>query len=88
MAIKKTVLTASGLTVDAAYCRTALPTLTSKESMRFDLACFNVSPEANPTPAVVFSFECSYEMDSNKNIFEQAYLHIKSLPEWADAVDC
>lgn len=88
MAIKKTVLTASGLTVDAAYCRVSLPTLISKVAMQFDLACFNVSPEANPTPAAVFSFECAYEMDSNKNIFEQAYLHVKSLPDWAGAVDC
>jgi hypothetical protein len=32
-------------------------------------------------------FECSNNLNSG-NIIEQGYMHLKTLPEFADAVDC
>lgn len=34
------------------------------------------------------AFEYSVNLNSENNFIKQAYLHLKSLPEFADAVDC
>ena len=88
MALRQDITTDYGVTVPACYCRVESITFGAKDAAVASVDCFNESPEANPVAVKRFVFPFSYEMNSNKNIFEQAYLHIKSLPEWVGAVDC
>ena len=85
MALKKTITTASGLTADNAYIRVENPKLVGKSAVEFEAVCY-VSDKHT------LAFDRTrhtgpYDMNG-ANPFEQAYTHLKSMPQFADAVDC
>lgn len=83
MAIKNNVELQNGITVDGAYCRVENVEAT-KEKLTFSLRHY-VS-----TDKPFFSedrFECAHDL-GGKNVFIQAYTHLKSLDVYKSSVDC
>jgi hypothetical protein len=82
MALSKTVETPQGFTATGAYHRVDNVTLT-KTKLVFVLLS-HVQPDK---PAFADkAYECAYELAS-ENPIRQAYLYLKTLPEWANAAD-
>ncbi len=82
MALQKTVIF-KGITLDGAYLK--IQSFSgSKELLKFDLATHSRAGEQAITVA---SFEMPYSIEG-ANPIKQAYDHLKSLPEFAGAVDC
>lgn len=84
MALEKTVKTAQGFDAKDAYHRVEFVRLLKKDEM-----AFNVRAYKNATEVTAFSdasYACSYNIDGS-NPIKQAYEHLKSLPEFADAAD-
>lgn len=83
MALKKTVTTASGITVEGAYHRVENITHISKSSIEFKIRSY-VNPGLMPFDEQAFS--CAYDIDG-QNVYAQAYSAVKSalMP---GAVDC
>lgn len=88
MALKKTITTVNGIEVADAYHKVVNPYIIDKATLCFQLESFNISPESHPIPVAKQSFTTEFDMHSLLNIFQQAYSHVKSIPAWADAVDC
>ena len=84
MAIKKTVATETGLTANNAYIRITNISITNKEHAVANLS-FGVDETAMPFQHKTIPF--AYDLQGN-NAWKQAYTHIKTLPEYQDAVDC
>ena len=84
MAIKKQVTTPHGFTVADAYHRVEDATIIGKTKMNFSLKVYK-----DPTKEAFHSssFACAYDLEG-ANPFKQAYDHLKTLPEFAGAVDC
>ena len=85
MAIQlKTVTTKYGIDANDVYVRVENVSLPDKNTIIF-LACLyakqNFPPFANP------QFSCHHEVEG-ENVLKQAYLHLKTLTEFADAIDC
>lgn len=83
MAIQKTTQTQFGLSAENAYHRVENVTLQTKDTIYFSVRSY-VSVE-NP----FFNeemYSCSYDI-AGQNPIQQAYEHIKTLPEFADAAD-
>jgi len=82
MALQKTI-TFKGITVSGAYIK--IQSFSgSKELLKFDVATHSRSGEQTLTVA---SFEMPYSIDGS-NPIKQAYEYLKTLPEFAGAVDC
>ena len=83
MAIQTTVNTSSGLSITDAYCKIAEVSIT-KNSVTFALQVF-----ADKTKTFVIEnvFTAPYDLEG-PNPIKQAYEYLKSLPDFADAVDC
>jgi hypothetical protein len=71
------------LSVTNAYCRVSVASV-SKTAISFLLAR---SATAESDPLVVTEYSAPYEL-MGENPIRQAYLHLKTLPEFANAVDC
>ena len=84
MALKKTVVTAHGLTVADAYHRVESVQLPSKNEMQFVVRSY--ADQSKPFFAEK-SFGCAYDL-IGANPIAQAYNHLKTLPEFAGATDC
>jgi hypothetical protein len=84
MALSKTINTPHGITVTDAYHRVEGLELLSKSQARFQLRAY-----ANTTKAAIDdkAYVMAYDLGGD-NPIRQAYLHLKTLPEFADAVDC
>lgn len=82
MALQKTVKTVHGLTATNAYHRIENMTL-NKSEMRFDLRSYS---DVNAPPFGFVHCFCAYNLNG-ENPIRQAYLYLKTLPEWADAAD-
>jgi len=84
MALKKTVLTASGLQAIDAYHRIEQVQLLSKNTMSFNVRSYLTSekPKFNEV-----NFSASYSLDGS-NPIKQAYEYLKTTPEFAGASDC
>jgi len=84
MALSLTTETSFGIKVDDAYYRVEGVSLLSKTSMSF-----RVRGYADPELAHFSdgAYECSYELES-ENPIKQAYIYLKTLPEFEGAVDC
>lgn len=85
MALKKTIQFA-GIDVVDAYHR-----IESVRTSGKTMLVAEVKSYAEPTTGVSFEssqFACPYDLSSADNAFAQAYAHIKTLPQFADAVDC
>jgi len=84
MAISKTISTVHGFTAKDAYIRIEDIKIIGKDRIetvaRFYLSADKPSFGEQP-------LSCLYDLEGH-NPIKQAYLHLKSLPEFADAVDC
>jgi hypothetical protein len=85
MAFTRTIETDWGMTVLDSYCRIEAVSLASKSSISFHLR-FYAKPENKPFFKEQV-FACSYDIDG-VNPIKQAYLYLRSLPEFASAKDC
>jgi hypothetical protein len=84
MALQKTTTTPQGFIATDAYHRVEGVTLTSKISINFRVRSYK---EPGCEAFSDAGFACVYDI-SDANPFVQAYLHLKTLPEFADATDC
>lgn len=85
MAILKTVQTGFGIEIKDAYHRVENVSLIAKDKMTFQVRA-RVSSEQQ-TIFDEAAFRCRYDIGGD-NPIAQAYAHLKTLPEYADAVDC
>lgn len=85
MALKKTVTTPQGFEAADAYLRVEALALDDKTRMSFRVRAYK-DQSAN-TAFDDQPFGCVYDMTGN-NPIAQAYMHLKTLPEFADAKDC
>lgn len=86
MALKKTVLAVFGVSIIDAYHRVEMVMINPKNEMSFRVRSYAGSPDSLPCFADAV-FATSYDM-SGASPFEQAYLYLKTLPDFADATDC
>jgi hypothetical protein len=84
MAIKKTIQTEFGFTVANAYFRVEGIRLIGKDKIQFQL---RTSTDGVKPHFLDEQHECVYFLDGS-NPIEQAYKHIKTLPEFAESTDC
>ena len=85
MAIKLTVTTPQGFEASDAYHRVENVALKSKTELVFMVVSYKTkehSASFNQQP-----HRCAYALESS-NPINQAYLHLKTLPEFAGATDC
>ena len=84
MALKKSIDTIYGITVNDAYIRVSDVRIVNKSAI-----AFNVLAYADATmPAIhEMQIQCGYDLNG-PNPIAQSYIHLKKLPEFADAVDC
>jgi hypothetical protein len=85
MAIKKNFETQFGFTLIDAYHKVLSVKIENKTSMVFSVGVF-VSAEKE-IPAQAITYFCSYDLNGS-NALNQAYNHLKTLPEFANATDC
>jgi hypothetical protein len=85
MALKLTTTTPQGFTATDAYHRVEHVSLQSKNSLVFILESYKGSGE--PVSFASERKSCSYDL-AGENPIKQAYLYLKSLPEFAGASDC
>jgi hypothetical protein len=84
MAFQKTITTPHGFIAADAYHRVENLSIQGKDSISF-LLCSKKS--ANDPAFAQRPFACDYDIDGT-NPIKQAYTHLKTLPEFADATDC
>jgi hypothetical protein len=85
MALKKSVITPQGFSAVDAYYKVGNVTIADKNRIVFNVEAAKSKEEKNIFS--VLSFECAYRLEGN-NPIAQAYAHLKTLPEFADAIDC
>lgn len=84
MALQKTVTTTNGFVAQDAYHRVEAVRFDSKESISFNVRSY----KSTEYPAFGDAgFSCAYDA-AGQSPFAQAYEHIKSLPDFAGALDC
>lgn len=83
MALAKTITTNFGIEVPHAYHRVSEVTIVEKA-----LIAFTVSAYADKAARAVSTagHQCAYDI-AGDNPIKQAYEHLKTLPEFADAAD-
>lgn len=82
MAIKISTIH-KGISVTDAYCRVSNIDLTkSVMDFKLEMRALEASEAFN-----VLEFTCPYDI-AGENPIAQAYVHLKTLPEFAGAVDC
>jgi len=86
MALKKSFQTVEGLTAPEAYFRVENVSIAKNEMAGATVNVF-VSAENTKKPIQVRCYSFDYRLEGN-NAIAQAYMHLKSLPEFADAIDC
>ncbi len=84
MALKLTQTTATGLTAPNAYHRVENLSLANKKQMAFAVRSY--AGTDNPSFSEIYH-SCAYDIAGN-NPIAQAYAHLKTLPEFAGAIDC
>lgn len=84
MALKNAFTTVHGINLSDAYIRVEALRLATKSTIAFNV-CFY----ADPAKPMVDGrpIECAYDL-AGANPLEQAYAHLKSMPEFSGAVDC
>lgn len=84
MALQITKTTESGIEVKDAYLRVDQLSLSGKENITFKVNSY----KNKELPSFEENFYgCAYDLNGD-NPIKQAYLHLKTLPEFTDAVDC
>lgn len=84
MALKKTVITPHGFTATDAYHRVEEVRIEGKTKLVFSVRSYK---EPGFAAFGDKACGCEYALDG-ANPIEQAYTHVKTLPDFADAVDC
>jgi hypothetical protein len=84
MALKLTKTTETGFTSNDAYHRVENTAIYSKNKMAFVVKIYN---DTNKESFDAKTFTCEYDLNG-ENPIKQAYLHLKTLPEFEGAVDC
>lgn len=84
MALKKTTATVHGLTASDAYHRVEAVSLIGKDQISFYVRSYVQQDKPFFAEQTINSL---YDMDG-ENPFKQAYEHLKTLPEFAGAIDC
>lgn len=84
MALKKTVITSSGLQAVDAYHRVEQLKVVSKDAISFCVRSYASIEKPNFNEV---NYSCSYFLDG-ENPIKQAYEHLKTMPEFAGATDC
>ena len=85
MALKQTIQSNFGLEIPNAYHRVGRIQIVNKTEMTFSVSAF-VDDKAN-LPVEAQSHGCAYDLTGG-NALAQAYAHLKTLEEFAGAVDC
>jgi|LakMenEpi03Aug12_release.lakeMendotaPanAssembly.Ray.scaffolds.fasta_scaffold166234_3 hypothetical protein len=85
MALSKTITITSGLVVDDAYIRVDSVCIPEKSLMQFLAQAYKDNSQQHPFWHVQMS--CPYDITGD-NPIRQAYLYLKTLPEFASATDC
>lgn len=83
MALNKNIELGNGIKVEGAYLRVENISIT-KEDISFSLCKYVKNNTQYFDKAVYVSL---YDING-ENPFKQAYLYLKTLPEYADAIDC
>lgn len=84
MALSKTTVTVHGFEAVDAYHRIESLTHTGKHQINFTLRSYKT------TEYPFFKeewYSCDYDING-ENPLKQAYAYLKTLPEYADAIDC
>ena len=87
MALKKTVNTRFGIKIEDAYVKVTEIHRLNKQS---GFAIVSSYVDANKSADLFFEqsgIDFPYDLNGN-NPIKQAYEHIKTIPEFADAIDC
>ena len=84
MALKNAFTTVHGINLADAYIRVEALRLATKSTI-----AFNVCVYADPLRPMIDgrTVECAYDL-AGENPLKQAYSYLKTLPEFAGAVDC
>jgi hypothetical protein len=85
MALQLTTTTPQGFIATDAYHRVEHICLQNKNSIVFMLSSYKNNEESTSFNSERHS--CDYDING-ENPIKQAYLHLKSFPEFTDAVDC
>jgi len=85
MALKQDMKTPQGFDAVGAYGRVSALSLNGKDAMTFSLSWFKDQDET--TPISMQNFSAAYSLNG-VNPLAQAYLYIKSLPEFTSTTDC
>lgn len=85
MALEKTVVTNHGFEADKAYHRVEGVRLDNKTKMSFQVSSYKT--QESELAFSIAAFACTYDIQG-ANPIAQAYAHLKTLSEFADAVDC
>jgi len=84
MALSLTICQETGIEVQDAYVQVVSALVHKNQTAT---ACYAIFADRKKLP--FNSMEVTYPYDlEGPNPIKQAYLHLKSLPEFADAVDC
>lgn len=84
MALKAKIELDSGIVVDDSYCRVENVSIRNKTSMAIVVAMYK---SINKSAFDRKNFVGQYDLNGS-NILAQAYEHLKTLPEFANAEDC
>jgi hypothetical protein len=84
MALKKSIETNFGFTVENSYIRVEGMRILEKNKLQFQV---RYSVDKTHPHFQDFEYSCMYEIDG-QNPFKQAYEHLKALPEFAGATNC
>lgn len=89
MALQKQLQTDQGFDCPQAYLmiQEIFYLKNSSTSGRLSIYKDKQARDDNKEPIYVFNFIFQYDITSNKNIIEQAYAAIKTLPEYSDCID-
>jgi hypothetical protein len=85
MALKKTVTTKHGFEAKDAYHRVEGVRLDTKAKITFQVRSYK--SQEHTSAFADESFSCDYALQAD-NPIAQAYSHLKTLPEFAGAIDC
>jgi len=86
MALLKNIETVWGLSAPGAYHRVENLLIVNKDRIKFNVRSYSGNNIEIPW-FFEFVIESDYDLDG-PNPIKQAYLHLKTLPEFADAIDC
>jgi hypothetical protein len=86
MALQATTTTVYNLTATNAYHRVENVRL-DKVSIAFSMVSYSEHLETMPFPFNTKTYSCVYDING-ENPIKQAYLYLKTLPEFLNATDC